>query len=78
MIIDSLLELASIPVYIASETLNQIFTDKRWTSIDYLHRHAWQEGDEFTTENGWHVHKINHQKKLALPAGFNHHTHTLK
>ena len=78
MVIELFFKVVSFPFYVASETLNQVFTDKRWTSIDYLHRHAWKEGDEFTTENGMHKHKIAFEKKLALPAGFRNHTHKLK
>lgn len=56
---------------------HQLIRDGFWTTINLGHRHSWNPKTEFTTRNGFHIHKIDKKRKLALPDGIITHTHKL-
>jgi hypothetical protein len=70
----SALKLAVLPL---REAEHQLVTKYYFTSIDFGHRHSWKPKAKFTSENGFHVHKLDFKKMIALPGGFMGHTHKL-
>ena len=47
------------------------------TSFNSGHRHRWFKGDKFTLSSSGHKHKIDMQRRLALPIRKKGHIHTL-
>ncbi|MBS3112750.1 hypothetical protein J4418_01575 [Candidatus Woesearchaeota archaeon] len=61
----------------AKFTKHQVMTNNKWTSFDFGHRHSWSPNSKYTTRNGFHKHKIDKKRMLALKGGIVLHTHRL-